>query len=297
MTQRIQNAQQQVNNSQHASPIISIVVVLGFLLLFLCVYGLWNFDPTLRQVSAESLVPKKNQTVVHTPWPMISFEPVVYGMLPNALPVMSAFKFAPSENVPDRLTHNLLLMERFQHLVAQNVARNVANELDAALRSHEIEMKMCADDSAFVTFVVENGQSIMLVNAQRIAEIDDSIGVLLAMSAIEHEFIHYKQWLHAQNLADKETFNSDAANEFSQSSCKFMWRNEREAYFSQCVRLNTEGITWVTSDDPRADFCARTNSSSAFSQAFYYAFTASSKPIEQKTCDDIWWKLAGGPSS
>ena len=77
MTQRIQNAQQQVNNSQHASPIISIVVVLGFLLLFLCVYGLWNFDPTLRQVSAESLVPKKNQTVVHTPWPMISLQTIL----------------------------------------------------------------------------------------------------------------------------------------------------------------------------------------------------------------------------
>ncbi len=297
MTQRIQNAQRQVNNSQHASPFISIVVVLGFFLLFFCMYGVWSVDLTTPQAAKETLVPKKNQLVAHTPWPMILFEPVAYGTMPTGLPVLSAFKFTSSQNESDFLAHNAFFEERFRHLVSQNVARDVANELDAALRSHEIEVKMCADDSVFVAFVFENDQSIMRVNARRIAEIDDPIGVLLAMSAIEHEFMHYKQWLHALNLADKETFSSSAATEFSQSSCKFLWRNEREAFFSQCSRLNAEGITWVTSDDPKEDFCARTNSSRAFDQAFYYSFMANAKPIEQKTCDDIWWKLAGGPDS
>ncbi len=233
-------------------------------------------------------------------WPMIPFEPVKYGKLPSTLPVMH--RFALTEKAPDDLKMSLhdsaLLDARLTQLIARNTVTPTANELMELTRSKKIVYRMFkSDPDISAQFLVENGQAIISVSAQNLAKIDTPSEVMVMMSTFAHEFIHYKQWEKSNDPLERETFAIGYFSHLPASACSFVWKHEFEAYLNQCIMLNDAGIEWTSTSDPKTHFCPRVNTPKAFAQAFYFSIVATSRENVRNTCREIWWKLAGGPSS
>lgn len=269
---------------------VKCILICAFIII---ACGAVTHDSPVKDLKPEKVFTSESVfTSVRYEWPMIPFEPVKYGKRPAFVPVLHRVEIGPE--IPKRVP-NAVVQPRLKALVDQNFVPEVAGEMSTLMHAGKITFGL-AETEVDAAFDISNGRPRILLNVDRFMSLDSESDVVLFMILIAHEFVHYKQWARTADASVRTLFNEGHIPHVR--DCLTSWIFEREAYQSMCRYGNNVGFAWTSrSDDPRADICARVNSNEAFDQAFYYMFSGAANKLLVKTCDDIWWNLAGGPHS
>jgi len=184
---------------------------------------------------------------------------------------------------------------RVQQLVEQNVAPEVATRLHQLMSKHIVRYGYGWSMSEFASFVVRGGIPYINFDGKRGAALDSTKSpeeILLFMSVIAHEFVHYEQWSKSDDAEFRATFEEGFSN-INDEVCAFSWRSEREAYHHQCTLLMSWGMGFTFGGQ---NICLPVLSDAAFDQRLFWAL-ANNMPPRLRHCVSIWARLAGAPEN
>ncbi|MFA6522333.1 MAG: hypothetical protein WCT24_01925 [Patescibacteria group bacterium] len=136
------------------------------------------------------------------------------------------------------------------------------------------------------------GFPTLVVDPVMIEKMASQQEVLGAMLVIEHEFIHYQQWMNANPDVKADFQPKRQGQKLFTASCERLWAHEREAYLAECK----DALAWGVPEANTGDMCYFVgNEDRGFDRYLFALMKEGMLNSSTATCVASWAKLAGHP--